>query len=277
MKYKMIVSDLDKTLNNDQHMVSDENIAAIKKAVDAGIHFVLCSGRSQTSLSPYGKKLGLTNKGQYGVAFNGSVLYEADTGKTLSQTVVNKELAVKIIRDIKSVGADIQFIIYLQEKHILSECELEHVLFEYKDTEDIKVQVVENLEDHIVEDVIGVGLTGENEQLMKVRDELLKIENKDYNIVPSGPVSIDFMPSATNKARGMELLAKRLGIELDEIVSVGDNYNDIEMIKEAGLGIAVANAVQPLKDVANYITKLDNNNHLMTEVVDLVLRENEKL
>lgn len=276
MKYKMIASDLDGTLNNDNYVVSKENIRAIQKAVDSGLHFVLCSGRSPASLSSYAEKAGLNKKGHFGIGFNGSIVYEADTHKVLFQSCINKDLAIEIIKDIKSVSTDVKMLVYLEQNHIVVESDLEALHEEYKQDTAMKIQIVDNLEDHITKDVMSIALVDDNKILKKVSSEMQKFKNDSYNMVFTGAQYLEFLPVSANKAQGVAILAKHLGITLEEIVSVGDNYNDIEMIEETGIGIAVANAVQPLKSIANYVTKLDNNNHLMTEVVDMVLAENKK-
>lgn len=269
MKYKMIASDLDGTLNNDDYIISEGNAQAIKKAVAEGLKVVLCSGRSPVSIASYAKDIGLDTEGCYGIGFNGGSIYEASTGKSLYNARINKNLAIEIIRDIKKVSPDVKIAIYIEDDHIIAEKDLD-VLEEHNNQGIMKIEKVNSLEE-ITEDIIKIMLVDDRQKLDYIFSKMEKIVVGKYNMVFTGAEILEFLPLNINKAEGLKILAKHLGISLEEIVAFGDNYNDIEMIKEVGLGIAIANAVEPLKEVANYVTKRDNNNDAMIEVVDMVL------
>lgn len=269
MKYKMIASDLDGTLNNSDYLISEGNAQAIKKAVAAGLKVVLCSGRSPVSLASYAKKIGLDQENCYGIGFNGGSVYEADTGKLLYESRLDKNLAIEIIKDIKKISTHVKVSIYIEADHIIAERELT-VLEEHNNNGVLKIEKVESLE-NLSGDILKIMLVDERDLLDHVHDEIKNSINERYTMVFTGHNILEFLPLNINKAEGIKKLAKHLNISLEEIVAFGDNYNDIEMVKEVGLGVAIANAVEPLKEVADYITKRDNNDDAMIEVVDMVL------
>lgn len=275
MKYKLIASDLDGTLNNDNYIVSEGNIQAIKKATEAGLKVILCSGRGPVSLGMYEKEIGLNTKGSYGIGFNGATVYEADTNKVIFNVGMDKELAINIIREVKQISKDVPIAVFVKDDYVLAETKLA-VFEEIKEDTAMTLETVQNLESAIIDDIIKIILVDEREHLDDIYIKVKDLNNDKYNIVFTGKNLLEFLPISINKAQGISKLAKHLGISLDEVVAIGDNYNDIEMVSEVGLGIAVANAVQPLKDVADYITKRDNNNDALIEVVDMVLKINSE-
>jgi len=269
MKYKMIASDLDGTLNNSKYLISEGNAKAIKKAMDAGIKVVLCSGRSPVSLAGYAKNIGLDEKGCYGIGFNGGTVYEADTGKVLYDSRLKRELALDIVKDIKRISPDVKTSMYIEDDFVMAEEGLT-ILEDYNNEGLLKLEMVENF-DHLTQDIVKIMLIDEREKLDYIYNEMKDIIDEKYTMVFTGSNILEFLPININKAEGIKLLAKHLGISMDEVVSFGDNYNDIEMIVEAGFGIAIANAVEPLKKVADYVTKRDNDDDAMIEVVDMIL------
>ena len=269
MKYKMIASDLDGTLNDRNYIITEGNVQAIKKAMDSGIKVVLCSGRSPVSLLFYAKKIGLDQSGCYGIGFNGGSVYEAETGKILYETRLDRDLAVEIIKDIKNVSSDVKMSMYLEDDYIIAERDLQ-ILEEHNNEGVMRIEKVEKLED-LSQDVIKIMLVDKRDKLDFIYNEIKDHINGRYTMVFTGQNILEFLPVNINKAEGIKRLIKHLNITLDEVVTFGDNYNDIEMIQEAGFGIAIANAVEPLKQAADYVTKRDNNDDAMIEVVDMIL------
>lgn len=269
--YKIIASDVDGTLNNDKHIVSEGNVQAIKKALDAGIKVVLCSGRAPVSLAEYAKKIGLDTKGCYGIGHNGAVVYEADSHNILFETGMDKNVVKEVIKEVKSISDEVLISLFGKGNRILTEKRIP-LLKDYKEEDIMDIQIVNNLETAVNEDIIKIIVMGDRKKLDHIYNEVSKLKNNNYNMVFSAEIILEFMPVNTNKAEGIKYLAKHLNVDLKDIAAIGDNYNDIEMVEEVGLGIAIANAVQPLKDVANYITKRNNNEDALIEVVDMVLK-----
>lgn len=113
---------------------------------------------------------------------------------------------------------------------------------------------------------------------MATRDWKPVAEYIDQNLpelyyVNSEPECIDIMAAGVSKWKGIEILAKRLGISSKDIIAAGNYYNDIDMLRHAAVGIAVANSLDPVKENADYITKNDNNHDAVAEIINKMLKE----
>lgn len=270
--YKLIATDVDGTLSNDSHEVSEENIAAIKKAMDNGIEVVLCSGRSPASLKGYEEKIGVTN---YGIGFNGAEVYETATRKIINTSKIPKEAAKKIVNIIRNFNKEIMIIFHPNTESAILDREVEKHFNEYSSGVS-KIVVDRVLEDNIEGDITSLYAIQDRKILEGLQREVMKHNLDGFEVFFALDNSLEFMPSQVNKAYGIRNLCKHLGIEMYEVVTVGDNYNDVEMIKEAGIGIAVQNAVPQIRALAGYITRRTNNESALVEVVDMVIEENEK-
>lgn len=277
MKYKLIATDLDGTLNNDNYEVSYENVQAIKKAINVGIRVVLCSGRSPSSLHKYEEKLGLNTKGNYGIGFNGSTVYDSYTKKTLFGEVIPQKLSIKILELIKDLSPKTLQAVYIDTNRMVAEHGLEEILAEYNPDGTVKIDYYAKLtKEHITGDVINMYCINYRPKLEPLYQSLKKIDLGNCSMAFTSEHLLEFLPKDINKAQGIVKLCNHLNINMEDVVTVGDNYNDLEMIQESGYGMAVSNAVKPLKEIASYITKHSNNNNAMVEVVDKVIELNKE-
>ncbi|MCL2610094.1 MAG: Cof-type HAD-IIB family hydrolase [Defluviitaleaceae bacterium] len=274
--YKLIATDVDGTLANDFHNVDEDNIKAIQKAREYGIKVVLCSGRSPASLLGYEKKIGLDKPGNYGIGFNGAEVYETDTRNIIKTSSIPKEVGKKIVKIIRSLSDEIRIMFHPNTQSAIFDEELSEYFEKYSSGVE-KIPVKRVLDEHITEDITSLYAIEERPLLEKLKAEVESKNLDSFEVFFALDNSLEFMPTNVNKATGIRALARHLGIEMHEIVTVGDNYNDIEMIKEAGLGVAVANAVPQIRNLAGFITRRNNNESALAEVVDMVIEENRKM
>jgi hydroxymethylpyrimidine pyrophosphatase-like HAD family hydrolase len=113
----------------------------------------------------------------------------------------------------------------------------------------------------------------EPEKLAVLMDDIRYRVQPHCDMFLSANNFLEFAPLGSNKATGLKVLSDYLGLDMNEVVAVGDNFNDMDMIMAAGLGIAVNNAVEEVKAIADYITQADNDNNAIKEVVEMVLKE----
>lgn len=265
MKYKLLLTDLDATLLNDNKEISYQNKIAIDKALKSGIKTVICSGRSYMSLDKFVKQLSLDRQGNYGICYNGAIIYETLNNNILVEHNLKKEYALEVINECKKFDTDI--IVYMDEKLIIEK--YTEQIKSYCETSGITPLIVDNFNDIIINDVSKVLLKSENENLNIIFEHLkLNGFNNKLNMFFSSPVLFEFTDNNVDKGTGLCELAKILNIDKSEVIAVGDQYNDISMIEEAGLGIAVANAVSEAKKAADYITIRNNNESALEEVIE---------
>lgn len=271
MRYKLISSDVDGTLLNNERVLSEENKLAVSKALSENIKFVLCSGRDTVALCNLADELNLTGKGTYVISFNGAIIYDVDNKKVIYEKRLPKTNINNLIDIILKKFPDIIFTAFLEHNVIITNRKEIKEYFSY-------LEILES-SNNLDKDFIKISFASENsEQLKEVEKFLLESKsNENYDLVYSHRAVLDVIPLGINKANALKKLINYINdITMEEIVSVGDNYNDIEMVKESGYGIAVANSVEDLKKVADYITKNDNNNNAIKEVIDKVIDLNKK-
>lgn len=268
MKYKLIASDLDETLLNENHHVCQKNIDLIKKARDLGVKFVPATGRLFTGVIDVLKELDLYDKeGEYVLSANGGIITENKGNKILKCCGLTLDKTKELFAFGKQYNICIQI-------HTLNN------IFIYNINEDEKQRVTYQ----------GVKFSEfEEENLDFLKDEkiikmlfettdipyLESLEPKLQSIV-EGVVSVSYSSSrymelnqlGVDKGQGLKDLANLLNISLDEIIAVGDHFNDIDLLKTAGLSVAAGNAIEEVKAICDYTTKANHNEGVLAEVIE---------
>jgi 5-amino-6-(5-phospho-D-ribitylamino)uracil phosphatase len=226
---KLIALDMDGTLLNDEHKISDGNRMAIKDAQDKGVHVVLSTGRSLRKCEKHADYLALSS---YLVTVNGSEIWDDKRG-LVERNLLSSE--------------SIQWMLELTQKH--------KIRFWAINTN--RNWFDEMPEDIHAEDWLKFGF---NIKDVETRDIILKElqEKGEFELSNSSPTNIEVNPAGINKAKGLKLVCERLGIEMKNVMAVGDSLNDLAMIKEAGLGIAMGNAQDMVKQAAAWVTTSNN-------------------
>ena len=276
MKYKLIATDLDGTLGNNKYLIDKENALAAQKMVSAGGHVVLCSGRSVASLKYVAEnELGL--KDAYLIGFNGGVTVHSTDMIAIHEEKLKKDYALEaheFLRKYKldETGKPQSIVgIYTGFYEILTEQKqlLEKLYIKQNNKMQLNEQEhIKNLED----DIYKMLILGENHTLKMLEPLLLELANGRYDVVFTGLNLLEIVPKNINKGNALTNLAKYLKIPMEQTIGIGDNYNDIELIKQAGLGIAVKNAVDELKEIADIITENDNDNYAFAEAIEYALK-----
>ncbi|NEW08459.1 HAD family phosphatase [Paenibacillus sp. SYP-B3998] len=236
--FKLIALDMDGTLLNEEKRISEENREAILAALKAGKTVIMSTGRGVQSAMPYVKELGLCTPI---VAVNGSEVWESPD-KLLSRTLLEAETV-----------------------HRLHALALEHDSWWWAyAVEGIFNRESESMDiDHL--NWLKFGYYTENlEKLALIRTTvagwgILEITN-------SHPCNIELNPRGVSKASGVEAVCQLLNITMSEVIAMGDSENDISMIRAAGLGVAMGNAQEEVKRVAD-LTTLTNEEHAVAKVI----------
>jgi Cof subfamily protein (haloacid dehalogenase superfamily) len=263
--YKLIAVDMDGTLLRDDKTISSVTKEKIKKAGELGVKVVLTTGRPIQGIQRYLEELGLTKEGEYVIAVNGALVSKAKDCSVISSSAV-------------LTGKDVKYI-YSKVKHLNtyfhsygSKEDLVNARSKFSDAEEIrvglKVRVVDFLKDIGDEDVLLKAILEEepavlDEVVPKIPSELFE----EYSIIRSAPFMLEIINKNCHKAVGLAKLAEHLGIKTEEIIAVGDEENDKEMIAFAGLGVAMGNARDEIKKLAVFIAK-SNEDDGVAEVIE---------
>ncbi|WJE15608.1 Cof-type HAD-IIB family hydrolase [Halobacillus sp. ACCC02827] len=224
---KLIALDLDGTLVSHEGTVSEANEKAVKEAKEQGIHVVLSTGRSLSRCRDIAESLG---RSSYIVTINGGEIYDHE---------------FELVEQNK-----------LHHTHVerLWELKKEHGLYFWSTT----VQGLYNSQDPFENEVhqydwLKFGFDIEDDEVREVILEELN-NNEELEVTNSSPTNIEINPVGVNKAAALKKVCKWLDLDMSQVMAVGDSLNDMAMIKEAGLGVAMGNAQEDVKKAAAFTT-----------------------
>lgn len=255
----LLVSDMDATLLTDEHEISSASREAIEYFINNGGRFTVATGRMAAAVKSY---MPLLHINAPAILHNGAQIYDFDSDKPLSERFIEEERkrAVKLVHDdIPELGLEI----YSEDMiYIYREC-FATARFEGRKY----TNVVYSLPDTVWQKPwIKVLLIGEREAL----DKYEPIYHKRYdsgNAVRSGSNFLDVIANDVSKGRGVAELTASLGIDSSRVIAVGDNMNDVSMLKAAGVSYAVENGEAAAKEAADF-TAPSNNNSAIAYIID---------
>lgn len=292
--YKIIAIDLDGTLLNSMGDVSEENKKAIKNAKNKNKEIVLASGRVSDSVLSFAKDIGAD---KYFICGNGSMIYDIQKEKIIYENFIDKNKILKLIKMCDENS--IYYSIYSEEAVITKSINYHVAVYNYENTKKIDERKTRI---NIVEDVYKYVENSENEKYLKMticdnskiifssilkkfknipNIDILEISHMSKKRIKSGTEEVElnyFYTEITNhnvdKWYAIEKLMNIEGIERDEIMTIGDNMNDLLMIQKAGMGVAMGNSNPIVKDNANFITD-DNNKSGVAVAINKILNEDK--
>ncbi|WP_296970225.1 Cof-type HAD-IIB family hydrolase [Tepidanaerobacter sp. EBM-38] len=251
-EYKWIVCDLDGTLLNAAGEITDENRKAIEILKAKGKEVIIATGRHDLIANKYLYELDLATPI---IACNGALIKDVLTGEILYMKTMEPDIAAKLVDYCKDNRLD--YLVYTPEGIYYSENSKRiNLVREYNMSVKKELQAqsysVKDL-DISNQDIIKVLINDQDKHILERLNKDINTDNS-LAIVSSGRGLIDIMSWGVSKGNALITLSKHLDIDFEEIVVFGDNHNDISMFEVAGLSIAVDNAEEELKKVADYVT-----------------------
>jgi Cof subfamily protein (haloacid dehalogenase superfamily) len=249
--YKAVFLDLDGTLLRDDHSISEETRAVVQKLAARGVLIVLVSARPIHGIIPISNWLGIHPNPL--VSVNGAYIVEND------EVVFQSGLDLDTVQAIHAANAEPgATLIYYNGLQWYAEVSNAATTKEQRVTE---VPVIIEPFETFMNDWKSAGthpnkvMAIASEQIInELQSKLLVMFKDSLNIYTSKPTYLEIMRRDASKTNALKFLTEKYNIKQDEVIAIGDNYNDKEMIMYAGLGIAMGNAPDPIKDVAGYVT-----------------------
>ena len=271
---KLIASDMDGTLLNDDHMISEENLKAIRKAQEMGRHFTIVTGRDYGAVKSYLEECDLRCEC---ILSNGAEYRDVD-GNVIESVYMNKE-SVKIVFDIlNEAGLCIQLMTnkgsYVTNKESDKKAIIDRFkLFNPKMTEEEVVECVEKshkqrgmkLIDNIYEvlendvEILKIVTFDNDEKLIARLKEKLRESTSDLAVASTFNNDIEISDIKAQKGLILAKAIKKMGIDKNEVIVLGDSFNDYSMFTEFENSYAMENAIPEIKEIAKYITDTNNN------------------
>jgi Cof subfamily protein (haloacid dehalogenase superfamily) len=259
MKYKMLVLDMDDTLLNDDHAISNENKEMLAKARELGVHVILASGRPTPAMIDYAKELQLENS--YMISYNGAVITDLKENKIIFEQMLTRDQIHELYD--YSLKSKTHILTYVNGK-IVSETDSEYIEIEKKIT-GLEHNKVVSFKEEVQSSAVKCILLEEPSHLKEVEKDL-KAAMPHLSVSMSKPFFLEIAQSGIDKGASIKILAEKLNILQSEIIAVGNAGNDLTMIQYAGLGVWVDNVDPELRDTGDVIVA-SNNNHGVAEVV----------
>ena len=262
--YKLIALDMDGTLLNSEKKITGNTKKALKEAEAKGVKVVLASGRPLSGITKSLEELDLLKGDDYVLSFNGGIVINSKTKEVVTSSLL-KGADLKEIYKV-SQELDINIHAFSSKRGLITpkmsqytqhECDINGIDAEIMDFNDIEDD----------EDIVKVMMIDPQEKLDKAIEKLPKDLYEKYSVFKSAPFFLEFTNKEVDKGKGLKKLGEYLGIKQEEIIACGDAGNDLSMIKYAGLGVAMKNATDDVKNAADYIT-LSNDEDGIAHVVN---------
>lgn len=250
LKYRLAASDMDGTLLDDECNISEENLSAIRAAEAAGMVFTIATGRALCALDRYLSVLGISAPI---ITYNGAMIVRPD-GEILYRRDMSEEAALRVWRD--GVAADTTMILWSQNR--LYSNKDNDIVRRYRAMSPAPYRLIGDGAEDIPylarEGVTKILYCDTPERIEELR--LLKADSASYGVTcfKSKPVYLENVDSGVSKGAALLRLCELLGVDRGESVAFGDEANDIDMLRAAGLGVAMANATEPVRSVSDAVT-----------------------
>lgn len=260
MGKQALVLDIDGTLTNSKKEITPATKAAIQDLMQKGKKVILASGRPTPGMRRYEAELELEKYGGYLLSFNGARVVDCRTGDIVYQKMLPLSLLPGLYHFAKEHGCGL--ITYLGNEVISAFSADKYVEIEAR-INGLPVREVSNFLEFVDFDINKCLMTAEPEAAEQFEEELKSRYGQVASIYRSEPFFIEIMPQNIDKAATLNQMLPSIGCTRDDTVCCGDGFNDISMIRYAGVGVAMGNAQPAVKEAADYITATNDEDGLV--------------
>lgn len=291
--YKLVAIDLDGTMLNQYGIITEKTKKAISKAQEKGVEVMIASGRAITSVKRFSKEI---NSNKYFISGNGAITYDIKNNKILYENILSKTKALKIIKICEENS--IYYNVYT-ENGIIAKNLSYNTLYYYKDNltkpdeNRTHINIVENVYDYFEqreEKILKIMICDEhktvfNSIVRKLKElseiEVLEVSHMSRKIIKQGTDEIaleyfytEVSAKDVDKWNALEEIIGLMNIPKEEVVTIGDNANDLKMITNAGLGVAMGESAPYVKQSADIIAPTNDEDGvaiILNKIFDLNL------
>ena len=251
MGYKMVFSDMDGTLLWKGVRVSVENSAAIRKAVDKGVEFVICTGRGVFGVEKHLQELHLLGKKGYVICQNGAAVYDLRDMHLVLKSSFSPSVVQPIAERARALGLEL---FYYDDRNFMIE----------KLTDEVKSYCwMMQANPRILQE-----LTDYAKNLSALKRYVEKTAGDIFDLFYSSETYLELVKKGVSKGNALAATAQEANVPLAETIAIGDSDNDLSMILQAGLGVAMKNGEAHVKAAADYITERSCEENGVAEVIE---------
>lgn len=264
MTEKVLVLDIDGTLTNSAKEITENTRRAIIDVQKRGHIVMLASGRPTPGMKRYAEELELEKYGGYLLSFNGGRIINCRTGEIVYQRILPAQVLPGLYRFARDNGCGL--LTYFGDQIILGTSPDEYVALESR-INGMPVKRVENFLEFVDFDVNKCLMTAPPEKAEGFLQTLQNRYQDRLSIYRSEPFFIEIMPLNVDKATSLDRMLETVGMTRENAICCGDGFNDLTMIRYAGVGVAMANAQNEVKEAADYVTA-SNDEDGIVQVID---------
>lgn len=275
MAYKLVCVDIDGTLLNSKHKITEGTKASLLQAYQLGVEIVISTGRMYTDAKYYSNLIGVPSPV---IASNGAFIKGKGAGEVIYKAVFGAQLSLELLEifrkhDItpyfctphKFYYGNVMFkLVYLATTLLgkrRNKLDIEYV-FSWNRWREVLEQEQENI---VKSEIIYRNPA----RVQELRKELRQVAK--FTTVDSSKYNVEITRRGTSKGKAVEILATLYGLQREEIICIGDSENDLSMIEYAGLGIAMGNSSPLVKEKADYITDSNDDDGVANAINKFVL------
>ena len=262
--YKLIAVDLDGTLLNSEHQLSGRNRQAILDVVDAGVIFSLSTGRPLQGVAAI---IDIFDADLPFTIYNGAMIITSRSNEILFESELDGGLAEEVVRLGQARGTSI----LLYKDGALYVSEINDTVKRYTSVVGVVPNVPDDLAKFAAQGVTKIVWRDKPARIATLQDEVRPYVEGRINCSSSHPTLLEFFDINSSKGAAMRRIGDIYDIAQSEMMAIGDAYNDISMIEYAALGIAMGNAPQEIKDLADAVTLTNNEDGVAEAIYRFVL------
>ena len=274
-KVRLVAFDLDGTLFNDKKEVTPETFATLEQAANMGIEIVPATGRFWNAIPESIKAMKFV---RYVISLNGAAIFDVRAGKTIAEFSIPVDRAETLCRVFDDLGVIYDFVAggkgYMRHDNYDRLADVMIAEWQTKIVRDMRSPV---------DDVYDTLRNYSGVQKMQIytmdktlRENLLKSLPYVFPkllFTSSVPNNIEINDTSANKGDGLRFIAGHIGISMEDTLAFGDGLNDAAMIEAAGIGAAMSNGIQEIKDIADYIAPDNNHNGVAEGIKEFCFRQ----
>ena len=249
--FRAIALDLDGTLTNHDKVVTPRTRQALLQAESKGAIIILASGRPTYGIVPVAECLELEKRGGYILSYNGGNIVNAKTGEKLFSQFLPDAVIPILYKYAKEKN---HALLGYAGNEIITEMPDDQYVKEESRINKMNIRKVDNLFDALEPHPTKLLMTGDPTDMIKAEEELVEILGEKMDIFRSAPFFLELVPKGIDKAQSLLRLLSKINLTPADLMAFGDGYNDLSMLKLAGVGVAMANAAPEVRADADYVT-----------------------
>ena len=270
-RFDLLVLDVDGTLHNSHREISDATKNALIEAQKRGKTIAIASGRSIAGIRQTASAISLEEYGGYVIAYNGTTVINCKTG----ECIYNQTLPADLIAPVYEEAAKLQVAIMAYRdsaKEIIVAGGVTDYVAADAAASCVTIRETEQFVKELSFPINKIFVSGEPDKMKEVERILQRKFGSVLNVFRSDPYYVELLPKYTDKGVAVDKLVKYMDITKERVMCVGDSNNDLPMLRYAGMGVAMGNASDRIKEQADYVTD-SNDDDGIVKVIEKFMTE----